>query len=168
MTEAEPAKRGRPMKYGTTEELKEAITKYFDSCFEVVWVDKQIRDDEGNWLEEEVDGKMKKIVRPVKHLAMVEVPTVSGMAVALGTTRRTLLDYEDEKHNNPPDFAHTIKDAKQRIEAYAEQKLFGGAQVAGVIFNLKNNFKWSDKQEMDLKVNNIGSLLDRLAGRKSD
>lgn len=71
--------------------------------------------------------------------------TMSGLANALNTNRTTLLNYErKEKYFN------TIKSAKSRLEQYAEENLYRSTQVAGVIFNLKNNYKdWKDKQEID-------------------
>ena len=71
--------------------------------------------------------------------------TVSGLAIALDMTRETLLRYEE---NN--EFSDTIKRAKQRVEGYAEMSLFkGGGIASGVIFSLKNNFGWKDRQEIE-------------------
>ena len=70
--------------------------------------------------------------------------TVSGLALALGMTRETLLRYEE---NNI--FSDTIKRAKQKIEEYVETRLFVSGIATGVIFNLKNNFGWKDKQEIE-------------------
>lgn len=75
--------------------------------------------------------------------------TVSGLAYALGTTRRTLLDYEDKDG-----FSHTIKKAKAKIERFNEEMLYAkDVSTAGVIFNLKNNYGWKDKQEIEAEVN---------------
>ena len=74
--------------------------------------------------------------------------TISGLAYALDTTRRTLLDYEEND-----DFSHTIKKAKAKIEQFVEERLFVGNNTAGVIFNLKNNYNWKDKQEIEADVN---------------
>lgn len=76
--------------------------------------------------------------------------TISGLAYALGTTRRTLLDYQ-EKDN----YSHTIKKAKSKIEAYNEVMLYNKeVPTTGVIFNLKNNYGWKDKQEIEADVKN--------------
>ncbi len=74
--------------------------------------------------------------------------TISGLAYALDTTRRTLLDYEEND-----EFSHTIKRAKAKIEQFVEERLFVGSNTAGVIFNLKNNYNWKDKQEIEAEVN---------------
>ena len=70
--------------------------------------------------------------------------TVSGLALALGMTRETLLRYEEKDS-----FSDTIKRAKQKIEEYVETRLFVSGIATGVIFNLKNNFGWKDKQEIE-------------------
>ena len=71
--------------------------------------------------------------------------TVTGLALALGTDRKTLINYE-----NRDEFFHTIKTAKTRVENYAEKKLYGN-NATGPIFALKN-FDWSDKREVDNKT----------------
>lgn len=74
--------------------------------------------------------------------------TVSGLAYALGTTRRTLLDYQEKD-----EYSHTIKKAKTKIELFNEEMLYNkDVSTTGVIFNLKNNYGWKDKQEIEADV----------------
>lgn len=68
--------------------------------------------------------------------------TITGLALALDTTRKTLIHYEDKD-----EYFHTVKKAKTRVENFAEERLFSGA-AAGPIFALKN-FDWTDKVESD-------------------
>jgi hypothetical protein len=68
--------------------------------------------------------------------------TITGLALALDTTRQTLINYEDR-----PEYLDTIKKAKARVENYAEKRLFTG-QPTGPIFALKN-FGWKDKTETE-------------------
>jgi|AntAceMinimDraft_18_1070375.scaffolds.fasta_scaffold04292_2 hypothetical protein len=72
--------------------------------------------------------------------------TVTGLALALDTSRHTLLNYE---HDLGKDFNAIIKKAKLMCENFAEQYLFSGKKVAGAIFNLKNNYGWIDKQQFE-------------------
>ena len=76
--------------------------------------------------------------------------TITGLALALDTTRDLLLDYQEKD-----EYSDTIKKAKLRCENYAEEFLFKGKNVVGSIFNLKNNYKrWDDKQIIENKNNN--------------
>lgn len=75
--------------------------------------------------------------------------TVSGLALALGTCRQTLLNYADKD-----EFLDTIKEAKAKIESFNEEMLYNkDVPTTGVIFNLKNNYGWKDKQEIEAEVN---------------
>lgn len=74
------------------------------------------------------------------------VPTISGLALHLDITTATLRNYGKDE-----DFFSTIKRAKQRVELSLEQRLAGN-NVAGSIFNLKNNFDWKDKTESDINA----------------
>ena len=66
--------------------------------------------------------------------------TIVGLAQHLGTTRQTLLDYQERDG-----FFDTIKNAKVKCEAYTVEQLFQPKIAAGVIFNLKNNYGYTDK-----------------------
>ena len=71
------------------------------------------------------------------------LPTMSGLALALEVDRKTILNYSNKEEYFP-----TIKRAKSIIENNLEKNLYGN-NVTGLIFNLKNNFGWNDKQEHD-------------------
>ncbi len=71
--------------------------------------------------------------------------TITGLGLEIGLDRHQLIRY-----GNKEQFSHTIKKAKLRCENYAEISLFKGKNVAGAIFNLKNNYKgWKDKTESE-------------------
>ena len=77
-----------------------------------------------------------------------EAYTISGLALVMDTNRQTLINYQElEEYAS---FFDTIKKAKLRVESYAENRLYSGQQVAGVIFSLKNNFGWKDKTETEI------------------
>lgn len=69
--------------------------------------------------------------------------TITGLALALDTSRRTLLDYEGKD-----EFTHTIKKAKEQVENGYEIDLKKHGR-SGTIFALKN-FDWRDKTEQDI------------------
>lgn len=74
--------------------------------------------------------------------------TMCGLALALGIDRKTLCNY-----SNKDEFFHTIKEARQIVEGQNEEMLISGkGSATGIIFNLKNNFGWVDKSEVDNNV----------------
>ena len=112
---------GRPRKYSSPEEMQELIDKYFIDCKEH---------------KELVDGK--EVSKPLPL-------TMSGLAVALGMDRRSLVNY-----NNRDEFFPTLKKARDIVEADMECRLLqGNGSPIGYIFALKNNYAWVDKQEIE-------------------
>lgn len=71
--------------------------------------------------------------------------TITGLALHLDTTRETLLDYEERDI-----FTDTIKRAKLTVQNYVEEYLFTGKNTAGAIFNLVNNYNWTNKSQTDV------------------
>lgn len=68
--------------------------------------------------------------------------TITGLALALDTSRETLMNYEKRD-----DYFDTIKKAKDMVQNAYEKDLRAKGR-SGDIFALKN-FGWSDKQELD-------------------
>ena len=68
--------------------------------------------------------------------------TVTGLALALDLDRKSILNYSEKE-----EFFHTIKKAKLKVENYLEERLINDTSTTGIIFNLKNNYGWKDKQE---------------------
>lgn len=80
--------------------------------------------------------------------------TLSGLALALKTTRPVMLDYEDEGD----EISEILLEAKARCEQWTEERLLSGQNPIGAIFNLKNNYKrW--KEETSLEMKGITSLV---------
>ena len=78
-----------------------------------------------------------------KHL------TFTGLCLALGLGKDTFNDYASGKYDNSEEvFSFPLKELKQRIEQYAENKLFAN-NPTGAIFALKN-YGWKDKSETEL------------------
>lgn len=75
--------------------------------------------------------------------------TITGLCLYLDIDRATLLRYEERE-----EFRNTIKRAKNKIENYVEENsLLGKLNPTVSIFNLKNNFGWKDKQEIETNQN---------------
>ena len=128
---------GRPLKFRTVEELQEKIDAYFESCWEEV----PVMTSRGTYLTRKNPETGEKELVTIRR--QVRPYTITGLAIALDTTRQTLLNYEERD-----EFLDTIKKAKSRCEQYAEERLFSPGNPAGAIFNLVNNYEgWSNKQE---------------------
>lgn len=72
--------------------------------------------------------------------------TIAGLAYELGfDDRNALSEYAARK-----EFSSTIKRARTRIETQRSERLVSGeGNVAGMIFDLKNNFGWEDRAKVD-------------------
>jgi DNA-packaging protein gp3 len=70
--------------------------------------------------------------------------TVLGLCVFLGILIETLNEYQKKEQ-----FSASIRQAKQKIEGYAEELLYTKVgQVNGIQFSLKHNFHWKDQSEV--------------------
>ena len=93
----------------------------------------------------EVEEMKQKIDTYFKECKEKEEPyTITGLCIALDICRDTLNEYMKKD-----DFSDTIKKAKLRVENYLEKHLITDSSTTGIIFNLKNNFGWSDKQQIE-------------------
>jgi len=112
---------GRPPKYKTPEDMQSAVDEYFENLPPYTVV---------------VMGESKE----------VRMPTITGLALALGfSSRSSLYEYEGK-----PEFTDTIKKARMRVEHDYEMQLRTSTQgQAGTIFALKN-LGWRDKQEQEI------------------
>ncbi len=97
--------------------------------------------------------------------------TVTGLCIALDTTKDILNDYESGKYNDSQnDFTYPIKRLKMMVEEAYEEKLHG-TTAAGAIFALKN-FGWRDvmdvntnKQPEELTNDDIAELIRSRQGQ---
>lgn len=97
--------------------------------------------------------------------------TVTGLCLALDTTRQTLVNYEEcfdkdwlkcLNDNEKMAYIDTIKRAKARCENYAEIQLLDPnckKSPIGAIFALKN-YGWTDRQEIVTTNKDINVTLD--------
>jgi len=73
--------------------------------------------------------------------------TMTGLANVLGMDRRSLVDYA---HRD--EFTPVIKRARAKVQQYLEEQLVSGKNAAGLIFNLKNNFGWTDERRIQQNI----------------
>lgn len=84
--------------------------------------------------------------------------TICGLANALDIDRKTLLNYSKDE-----EFFHTIKKAKQKVQQELEENLYRLGNNSGIIFNLKNNFGWKDKLEVQNEsLDKVNELLSKI------
>ncbi len=129
---------GRPLKFKSATKLQEKINEYFESCWEIK------RDMFGNAIidkEATESGDGQEVVYVLKQFKPY---TVGGLAAFLNCSRQTLVDYSGRK-----EFLDIIKEAKDRIEAFAEEQLYTGKNQAGAIFVMKAKYGWQDKQVVE-------------------
>lgn len=112
-------KGGRPLAFDSVEELEEKVNEFFTS-------------DDAHIINFK-EGQEEKVY----------APTMSGLALFLDVDRKTITNYSNKEEYFP-----TIRKARARIESHLEKKLYGN-NVTGLIFNLKNNFDWKDKSEIE-------------------
>ena len=141
---------GRPRSFKSVRQLQELINNYFDS----ITIDVPLTHSELDYISTTDDGSQEKHYKQVETINNLgeqviekqyfKKPTVTGLANYLGVHRSTLNNYEglDKRYFD------TIKAAKGILEEYLETNLYE-KNVVGTLFNLKNNFGWKDKQEIE-------------------
>lgn len=146
MASAKP-KIGRPLKFKTPQALQKAINAFFADCDPHI----EYRDEPFPYVT--VSGQ-KRPPRPgeiPEGYEIVRVPyrteqkayTVSGLALALGTNRETL-----NRYGKKDAFYDTITRAKERCHTFWEGVL-NSRNAPGAQFNLKNNWGYQDKTEVE-------------------
>lgn len=162
---AKPEKRGRgrPRSY-TAEEFREAVEKYYES---VTYEEPVYRIEEtgefsqrGKPILTRVPVMVQKdgeLVQAVKT-GFIEPPTVQGMCLAIGIHKTTFDHYEEWEG-----YRDTCLWWRLICESYAASLLMTKeGNVQGVMFNLKNNYGWTDKQEVQVS-GGIEKYLEKIA-----
>jgi len=96
----------------------------------------------GRPLKFESPEQIEKIANEYFDNTPKEEWTITGLALALDTTRKTLVEYEEKD-----EFLNTIKKLKTKVENQYEISLRKNGR-SGDIFGLKN-FGWKDKSEVE-------------------
>jgi len=89
-------------------------------------------------------------------------PGVEGLSLAMGISRKTLWDWEQNRSWSYGRRAELIKQAKQVISCSIEQLMLQNkVNVIGGIFMMKNHFNYVDRTELDVLPGN--PLGDRMS-----
>ena len=106
---------------------------------------------------EDMQAKLDKYFNNTEDINL----TITGLALALKTSRETLMNYEKRD-----EYFDTLKEAKDKIAESYERSLRNRGN-AGDIFALKN-FGWKDKQEIDQHITGDLSLGKAFESLKDD
>lgn len=149
--------KGEPRKFLSPEHLQNLVNEYWESCMGYAF------GKDGMPLRK--DGEFVK--------AQVKPYTVSGLALYLGISTVSLRKYElgkidsilDEMRAETDDkltFARVLTAARQRIEAYAEGRLYDHEGQRGAQFVLDCQFGWTGRRDAaEIKRNKIDTKLRR-------
>lgn len=130
---------GRPPKFSTVDQLQKAIDEYFDYC-----------DNRIQQIYSKKTGDVIEVINPEPY-------TMAGLAYHMGIDRDTLINYSKRDK-----FIGAIKRARDKVHMDVERRLMEDAPT-GAIFNLKNNFGWKDKSEIE----NTHKVVTPILGGKS-
>jgi len=135
--------KGSQKRFMSPQHLQSMVDEYFESC------NGPLLDRYGNLVYDK-DGRLVK--------TQVEPWTVSGLALYLGISTNTLKKYRqgrvdtllDEMRAETDDymtFSSVVLKAKQKIESYAERRLYDRDGQQGARFVLDNAFEWVSRKE---------------------
>lgn len=130
-------------KFVTPEHLKCMVDEYFESC------NGPLLDKYGQIQYDKKGNIIKVQIKPY---------TVSGLALHIGITTASLKKYRvglidtilqemKAETNDEPTFAQVLFEAKQKIEAYAENRLYDQQGQRGAQFVLDNVYGWTSRKE---------------------
>ncbi len=135
--------KGQKRRFLTPEHLQAMVEEYFESC------NGPMLAKDGTLVRDNLGNIVKAQVRPY---------TLSGLALYLGISTETLRRYRqgrldsilDEMQAETGDvltFSRVVSNAKQRIEAYAESRLYDHDGQRGAQFVLDCCYGWVGAQE---------------------
>ncbi len=154
----------RPRKY-TAKSLQKAVNAYFLSISRRVPVTERVdsgrKDEMGHVVWEDVPV-LNQLGEQIIREEYVIPPTVAGLCAWLGIHRSTWTDWCDTERF--PEFADTTTRARGRLQGWNEEQLLTreGKNLKGVIFNLQNNYGYSEHQEVNLRTGSVEEYIRKL------
>lgn len=141
---------GEKPAFSSPEKLQKQVDEYFLSCYQPV-----IKD--GEFLKDNKGNIVKKLQNP---------PTVSGLAYHLEVQTSTLNRYcsgqMDDLGESDEDmlFSAILQRAKQRIEIFAEERLYDKGAQAGARFVLDTHFgRITQKEQAEIMEKRMNSWI---------
>ena len=123
-------KTGRPPLFKTEKALKKAVDAYFNAISS----------------KKAIPGALSADGEQYYEIVFREAPTVNGLCLFLGISRKTWENYCANEN-----FNFITEQTKMKMEAYCENLLLTREKgsLQGVIFNLQNNYGW--RENFDVK-----------------
>lgn len=128
--------------------LDKAVRNYFQSISREIVVKEPVRtgkkDENGHWIYED-RPVINSLGQEMKTIEYLIPPTVGGLSDYLGIHRDTWNAYcQDEAYSD------TTTYARGRMHAYLEREMLTrpGKDLKGIMFNLDNNYGYSERMEL--------------------
>lgn len=143
----------RPKKY-TKKTLSDGVERYFLSITRTVPVTEKREtgrlDSRGHMIYEQVPV-VNNLGQEATVTEYIVPPTVGGLCAFLGIHRSTWAGYCDPAQH--PEFSDTATRARGRMRAWREEQLLLRKDVKGIIFDLQNNYGYSERRQVELGEN---------------
>ncbi len=141
-------KRGRPRTYKSAAKLDRAVENYFDSITYTEPVTKLVETGEKDKFGHDIfkaEPVINKLGQEITRTVYAVPPTVGGLCAYLGISEDTW-----ERYAELEEYCGTITRARGRMKLWNENELLtrDGRDVKGIIFNLENNYGYSEKQSL--------------------
>ncbi len=140
----------RPKSY-TKKTLAEAVERYFASITRTVAVKERVDTGERDKMGHVIYTMAPVINNLGEEMLVTEYivpPSVAGLSEYLGIHRSTWAEYCDPVEY--PEFSDTTTRARGRMRAWREEQLVTRKDVKGIIFDLQNNYGYSEKRQVEL------------------
>ena len=158
MEKAKVKKPGKPRAY-TPEQLAKAVAMYFASITRRVAVTEEVatdrRDAYGHVVYEQKPVR-NALDEPLYREEFLVPPTVLGLCLYLRIHRDTWASYcKDEEYSD------TTSYVRGRLQCWREEQLLTRKDIAGIKFDLENNYGYREKQQIQVG-GNLEELLKEL------
>ena len=132
------------IKWASPEQLQKKIDEYFESCYDYIYDRKS-----GSFVTKPDGTYLRGLVKPF---------TTTGLAMAIGMDRTMLLAYSEDEINalgfptdedyEGPTYGEIARAARNRIQEFAETRLFDRDGFNGGKFVLDCSFDWVGRKEL--------------------
>lgn len=141
---------GRKKAYGTPAALRRGVQEYLDRISykqDVIVLRPVITEKEGRPIVDKVPEYLYDDEgRPMQETVWLEEPSIEGLCVSLGISDTTWTSYSKDERLGP-----VTEEAKGLFKARLVQLLNTRNSTHGIEFNLKNNYGYREKLDVESK-----------------